>query len=228
VVPQLELVIFDCDGVLVDSERVAVKVDVQVFAALGVALTEEEVIEHFVGRSDEYIASQLEAMLERPLAPGWEEEFAPLYREAFAAELRPVDGVVDALDQITVPSCVASSGTHEKMRYTLGLTGLYERFAGRIFSVTDVARGKPAPDLFLHAARRMGVEPRRCAVVEDSRWGVAAARAAGMCAFGYAGGLTPAERLTGHGTVVFEDMRELPRLLAEASRATPARRGVRA
>src|ERR671936_1200079 len=220
-VPQLELVIFDCDGVLVDSERVAVKVDVQVFAALGVALTEEEVIEHFVGRSDEYIASQLEAMLERPLDTGWEEEFAPLYREAFAAELRPVDGVVEALDQIEIPSCVASSGTHEKMRYTLGLTGLYERFAGRIFSVTEVAQGKPAPDLFLHAARQMGVEPPCCAVVEDSRWGVEAARAAGMRAFGYAGGLIPAERLAGPGTVVFDDMRQLPRLLAEASRATP-------
>jgi HAD superfamily hydrolase (TIGR01509 family) len=209
----LELVIFDCDGVLVDSERVAVKVDVQVFAALGLTLTEEEVIERFVGRSDAYIASEIEAELGRPLAADWEDEFAPLYREAFAAELRPVDGVVEVLDQITIPSCVASSGSHERMRYTLGLTGLYERFAGRIFSVTEVAQGKPAPDLFLHAARQLGAQPWRCAVVEDSRWGVEAARAAGMRAFGYAGGLTPAERLDGPGTVVFDDMRELPRLL---------------
>jgi HAD superfamily hydrolase (TIGR01509 family) len=217
-VPPIELVIFDCDGVLVDSERVAVKVDVQVFAALGLSLSEEEVIERFVGRSDKYIASQLEAELGRPLAADWEEEFVPLYREAFAAELRPIDGVVEALDQITVPSCVASSGTHDKMRYTLGLTGLYERFAGRIFSVTEVAQGKPAPDLLLHAARQMGVEPANCAVVEDSRWGVEAAQAAGMRAFTYAGGLTPAERLDGPGTIVFEDMRELPELLAKAAR----------
>jgi HAD superfamily hydrolase (TIGR01509 family) len=216
-VAPVELVIFDCDGVLVDSERVAVDVDVQVFAALGLTLTEEEVIERFVGRSDEYIVSQIEAELGRPLAPDWEEEFAPLYREAFAAELRPVDGVVEALDEITIPSCVASSGTHEKMRYTLGLTNLYERFAGRIFSVSEVAHGKPAPDLFLHAARHMGVEPRRSAVVEDSRWGVEAARAAGMRAFGYAGGLTSAERLAGPGTIVFDDMRELPRLLTESA-----------
>jgi HAD superfamily hydrolase (TIGR01509 family) len=217
--PPLELVIFDCDGVLVDSERVAVKVDVQVFAALGLALTEEEVIERFVGRSDKYIVSQIEAELGRPLAADWEEEFTPLYREAFAAELRPVDGVVEALDQITIPSCVASSGTHEKMRYTLGLTGLYGRFAGRIFSVTEVARGKPAPDLFLHAARQMGVEPPRCAVVEDSRWGVEAACAAGMRAFGYAGGLTSAERLAGPGTTLFGDMSDLPQLLADAGRS---------
>jgi HAD superfamily hydrolase (TIGR01509 family) len=208
-----ELVIFDCDGVLVDSERIAVKVDVQVFATLGLSLTEEEVIERFVGRSDEYIVSRLEAELGRPLASNWEEKFTPLYREAFAAELKPVDGVVEALGQIAIPTCVASSGTHEKMRWTLGLTGLYDRFAGRIFSVTEVAEGKPAPDLFLHAASAMGVEPARCAVVEDSGWGVEAARAAGMRAFGYAGGLTPAERLAGPATVVFEDMRELPRLL---------------
>jgi HAD superfamily hydrolase (TIGR01509 family) len=209
----VELVIFDCDGVLVDSERVAVKVDVQVFAALGLTLTEEEVIARFVGRSDEYIVSQIEAELGRPLAADWEEEFLPLYREAFAAELRPVDGVVEALDQIAIATCVASSGSHEKMRYTLGLTGLYERFSGRIFSVSEVEHGKPAPDLFLHAARQMGADPRHCVVVEDSHWGVEAARAAGMRAFGYAGGLTRAERLEGPGTIVFADMRELPELL---------------
>jgi HAD superfamily hydrolase (TIGR01509 family) len=212
----IELVIFDCDGVLVDSERIAVKVDVEVFASLGLTLTEQEVIDRFVGRSDEYIASQLEVELGRPLAADWEEEFMPLYREAFAAELHPVDGIVDALDRITVPTCVASSGTQEKMRYTLGLTRLYERFAGRIFSVSEVARGKPAPDLFLHAARQIGVPPGRCAVVEDSHWGVEAARAAGMGAFGYAGGLTPPERLEGPATTVFDDMRELPDLLFDA------------
>jgi beta-phosphoglucomutase-like phosphatase (HAD superfamily) len=103
------------------------------------------------------------------------------------------------------------------MRFTLGLTGLWDRFAGRIFSAHDVARGKPAPDLFLHAAARMGVAPAACAVVEDSRWGVEAARAAGMRAFGYAGGLTPAERLEGAGTIVFRDMRDLPALLTASA-----------
>ena len=99
------------------------------------------------------------------------------------------------------------------MRLTLGLTGLYERFEGRIFSATEVANGKPAPDLFLHAAATLGADPARCAVVEDSRYGVEAARAAGMRAFGYAGGLTAAERLAGPATTVFHDMRELPALL---------------
>src|SRR5207247_3193044 len=99
------------------------------------------------------------------------------------------------------PTCVASSGTHERMRYTLGLTGLYDRFAGRIFSSSEVARGKPAPDIFLYAADRMGVDPASCAVVEDSRYGVEAARAAGMHVFGFAGGLTVAERLRGPSTI---------------------------
>jgi HAD superfamily hydrolase (TIGR01509 family) len=219
VVTSLELVIFDCDGVLVDSERLAVKVDVQVLSSLGLTLTEDEVIDRFVGRSDEYVRSQLEAELGRPLGEDWEEEFTPLYREAFATELRPVEGVVEALDEIGLPTCVASSGTHEKMRYTLGLTGLYERFAGRIFSVTEVEHGKPAPDLFLYAARRMDANPARCAVVEDSRWGVEAARAARMHAFGYAGGVTRAVRLAGPGTTVFHDMRDLPRLLSQVDGA---------
>ena len=122
-------------------------------------------------------------------------------------------GVVEALDRITLPTCVASSGTHDKIRFTLGLTGLYERFAGRIFSAYEVARGKPAPDLFLYAASRMGADPAACAVVEDSPYGIEAARAAGMRAFGYAGGLTPRPWLEGPDTVIFEDMRELPRLL---------------
>ncbi len=202
---------------LVDSERVAVKVDVVVLAALGWPITEAEVIERFVGRSTAAIRGDIERYLGRPLADDWEDEFESLYRDAFTAGLQPVDGIVDALDRIATPSCVASSGSHEKMRFTLGLTGLWDRFAGRIFSVHEVARGKPAPDLFLHAAARMGVEPAACAVVEDSRWGVEAARAAGMRAFGYAGGLTPGEWLEGAGTIVFSDMRELPALLTASA-----------
>lgn len=215
--PPISLVIFDCDGVLVDTERIAVRIDVIVLAELGWPMTEAEVVERFMGRSDEEMTADIEAHLGRRLPASWEEPFRHLYREAFAAELEPVAGVVEALDAIAIPTCVASSGTHEKIRFTLGLTGLYERFAGRIFSVSDVARGKPAPDLFLHAAGRMGIAPAQCAVVEDSRYGVEAARAAGMRAFGYAGGLAPRGALAGPQTIVFEDMRELPRLLAGAA-----------
>lgn len=210
----IDLVIFDCDGVLVDTERIAVRVDVRVLAELGWTMTEAEVVERFMGRSDAHFVSEVEAHLGRPLPGDWEIPYQSWYRRAFEAELTPVDGIVEALDAITLPTCVASSGTHERIRFTLGLTGLYPRFDGRIFSVQDVVNGKPAPDLFLHAAKSMGVEPARCIVVEDSRYGVAAARAAGMRALGYAGGLTPRAWLEGPDTIVFDDMRQLPGLLA--------------
>lgn len=196
-----------------DSERIAVRVDVAVLNELGWSISENEVIERFVGRSHEFMVSEIETHFGRELPNDWEEEFQHLYQEALEAELTPVDGVFEALERITLPTCVASSGSHEKMRRTLGLTELYERFEGRIFSVSEVVNGKPAPDLFLHAAKSMGVEPSACAVVEDSGYGLQAARSAGMRPFGYAGGLNPASRLEGPGTVVFEHMKELPRLL---------------
>ena len=211
----LQLVIFDCDGVLVDSERIAVAVDVAMLADLGWAITAEEVVERFMGRSHSYMISEVEDRV-GGLPAGWDFEYEPRYRAAFEAELTAVDGVAEALDQIPIPTCVASSGSHDKIRFMLGLTGLYERFAGRIFSRADVSRGKPEPDLFLHAASELGVDPAACAVVEDSRYGVEAARAAGMLAFGYAGGLTAAHLLADPGAVVFDHMRELPALLNAA------------
>jgi HAD superfamily hydrolase (TIGR01509 family) len=210
-----ELVIFDCDGVLVDSERLSVRVEAEYLTELGWPLTEAEIVERFMGQSDEYMDEAIEAQLGSRLPGDWKDQFQRRYREAFAAQLVPVDGVVEALDQITAPTCVASSGSHDKLRFTLRHTGLYERFEGRIFSGYEVANNKPAPDLFLHAAARMGAQPARCAVVEDTLYGVMAARAAGMRVFGYAGGLSPPARLAGEATVVFDDMRDLPRLLAD-------------
>ncbi|MFE2247115.1 HAD family hydrolase [Streptomyces lavendulae] len=174
---------------------------------------EDEVVRRFIGRSSASVREQVAARLGEATAREWEESFALLHAEAVDAGLAPVDGLPEALDRITLATCVASSGSHEKMRHTLGRTGLYDRFAGRIHSATEVPRGKPAPDLFLYAAARMGADPSACVVVEDSRPGVEAARAAGMRSLGYAGGLTPAAALAGPGTTVFTDMRELPALL---------------
>jgi HAD superfamily hydrolase (TIGR01509 family) len=151
-------------------------------------LTEAEVIERFVGRSHEYMVSEIEAFLGRSLAADWEDRFQPWYRDAFATSLVPVDGVIEALGRIALPTCVASSSSHERLRFTLGLVNLYDRFAGRIFSASEVGRGKPAPDLFLHAARSMGVAPSRTLVVEDTVPGIRAAKAAGMIAWGFTGG----------------------------------------
>ena len=209
-----ELVVFDCDGVLVDSEVIAVRVDQLVLADLGWQLALEEIVERFVGRSEADFVAAVQEQLGIELGEGWDRKYEPWYRAAFERELAAVDGVVEALDGIRIPQCVASSGSHAKMRRTLGQTGLWHRFEGRIFSASEVANGKPAPDLFLHAAGTLGTAPERCAVVEDSARGVRAARAAGMHVFAYAGGVTRAERLAGPGTTVFHDMRRLPALIA--------------
>ena len=216
----LDLVIFDCDGVLIDSDRVALKVDSVMLRELGWPMTEAETIERFVGRSEQDAEAIIEEHLARKLPAGWREPYAPLYRHVFETELVAVDGIIEALDRIDLPTCIASSGTHEYLRFVLGLTGLYERFAGRIFSRDDVANGKPAPDLFLHAAAQMRARPVRCVVVEDSRHGLQAARAAGMPALAYVNGLTPVEALEGPNTIVFDDMRELPTLLAALDPST--------
>jgi HAD superfamily hydrolase (TIGR01509 family) len=210
------LIIFDCDGVLVDSERLSIRVDAIYLERLGWPMPEAEIVERFVGRSDADMRAEIEAHIGGPIPADLEAEFDRLYRETFAAELVPVDGIREALDLIPTPRCVASSGDHEKIRRNLELTGLAGYFGERIFSASDVASGKPAPDLFLHAAATLGTDPARCAVVEDSVHGVEAALAAGMRAFAYAGGVTPAARLARPRAVVFTDMRALPGLLAAA------------
>ena len=197
---------------LVDSERAIVEIESELLTELGWALTPEEVAALFLGRTDEYMRRTIEERLP-DLPPDWEQRLDERYREA-DSEVEAVDGIVEALEGISLQTCVASSGTHQKMRRTLGATGLYERFEGRIFSAAEVEEGKPAPDLFLYAARRMGVAPAACAVVEDSPFGVQAAHAAGMMAFAYAGGVMPAERLQ-EADVVFDEMRKLPGLLGE-------------
>jgi HAD superfamily hydrolase (TIGR01509 family) len=217
-VPRFDLVIFECDGVLIDSERLAVRTETAILSGLGWPLTEADIVERFVGRSAAYMHGEIERHLGRSV--DWEGEFEARYKEVFEGELVPVPGVVDvleALEQQSMATCVASSGSHDRMRFTLGLTGLLERFQGRIFSVDEVEHGKPAPDIFLHAAANMGVPPNRCAVVEDSVSGVTAALAAQMTVFAFAGGVTGASRLGIGSAVVFDDMRSLTApLLADA------------
>jgi HAD superfamily hydrolase (TIGR01509 family) len=218
----LKLVIFDCDGVLVESEPIAIRIDMQILARFGMHLSEAEVVARYVGRSPSVMQTEIEEHLGEPLSDAWQQEYRHLFTEAYDAGLEPVSGITQALDQIAEATCVASSSEPESLIHKLKLTGLHDRFAGRIFSAAEVRNGKPAPDLFLHAAERMAVAPSRCAVVEDSRYGVEAARAAGMSAFAYAGGVTSADVLRGPGTTVFEDMRELPGLLRGFGSARPS------
>jgi HAD superfamily hydrolase (TIGR01509 family) len=211
---RFDLVIFDCDGVLIDSERLAIRTESQILTELGWPLSEAEVIERFVGRSSVHMKSVIEEQIGRPV--DWKAEFELRMKEVCERELVPVDGVIAVLDAMTVPTCVASSSSHEMLNFKLGLTGLAERFNGRIYSADDVAHGKPDPAVFLFAAASMRVEPNRCAVIEDSVSGVEAGVAAGMSVFAFCGGVTSAEQLDRDGVVLFDSMNELPKLLDRA------------
>ena len=209
------LVIFDCDGVLVDSDRISLRIQADQICALGLETTFEDCVRDFLGVGMPTTLRILSERLGRPVPEAWVEQLDRDVRATFERELIPVPGVVDALDAIELPTCVASSGSHDKMRFTLGLTGLYDRFAGRIYSADEVRQGKPAPDVFLHAAERMGAAPADCVVVEDSPFGVEAAKAAGMRALGFAA-TTPAARLA-DADAIFTTMADLPGLVATAS-----------
>ena len=212
------LVILDCDGVLVDSEPISNRILAERLTAIGLPTTTEESIRDYMGRSWATCAALIERRLGRPLPQDFADDYhAELFSE-LQRNLRPVAGIEAALDAISAPTCVASSGAHEKIRTSLATTGLLARFEGRIFSATDVEHGKPAPDLFLHAATAMGHQPADCVVVEDAPAGVAAGRAAGMTVLGYAA-LTPPGEL--EGARVFTSMAELPALLSPDNGSAP-------
>lgn len=210
-----ELVIFDNDGVLVDSEPISNQILAGYLTELGHPTTYEDSIRDFMGAAVHRVHEVIQERFGRRLPEDFDTAYHARVFAAFERELAPVDGVADVLEKLTsagVPYCLASSGTHERIRVALRKTGLYELFdEARIFSAQDVGRGKPAPDLFLHAARTMGVPPERCAVVEDSPLGVEAARAAGMDVFGFTA-MTPPAKLK-HTTALFAAMPALPDLL---------------
>ncbi len=218
--PQLELVIFDCDGVLVDSERIANAVFARALREVcGLDFTLEQMFDTFVGHSQNQCLAKIEALLGAPPPAELERRYRDEINEALAGAVEPVTGIEDVLNSLTLPYCVASSGSHDKMRLTLGKTGLFDYFADKVFSTGEVARGKPHPDVYLHAAAHMGgIDPARCLVVEDTPLGITGARAAGMHAFGYAE-LMPAHKLEAAGAHrVFDRMPDLPVLIASTFR----------
>lgn len=216
------LVIFDCDGVLVDSEILANEIFCSHINQLGLDYSLEQTMHKFVGRSLASGFAILEAELGHPLPGDFKHRLDVATFAAFADRLQPVLGIVDALDQIQplFQTCIASSGGFDKMAVTLKLTKLEERFLGRIFSATQVKQGKPAPDLFLFAAQSLGFSPKQCVVIEDSCAGVEAAVAAGMQVLGYAA-LTSAEQLRAAGATTFQSMEQLPTLLSKLRFESP-------
>jgi HAD superfamily hydrolase (TIGR01509 family) len=208
------LLIFDCDGVLVDSERLSHTVLRQMLLEMGVSLSFDDTVERFIGTSLPTCLARVGELLGRAPPQDFVTGFAERTRTAFAAELVPVPGVEQLLATLDTPLSVASNGNRKKVEFTLGHTGLLPRFAGRIFTADDVQRPKPAPDLFLHAARSLGAVPQRTTVIEDTPTGIAAAKAAGMRAIGFAA-MTPRHRLAAAGADALADsMDEVRTLLA--------------
>ncbi|MDI5972221.1 HAD family hydrolase [Streptomyces sp. SL13] len=210
-----DLVIFDNDGVLVDSEPISNRILAGYLTELGHPTTYEESIRDYMGAAMHRVHDLVRERWGKELPDGFDDVFHARVFAAFEARLRPVDGVAQVLEKLradAVPYCVASSGSHERIRTALRTTRLARWIdPAHVFSADDVGRGKPAPDLFLHAARTMGVPAGRCAVVEDSPLGVEAAVAAGMDVYGFAA-MTPREKLAG-ATALFTDPAELLDLL---------------
>jgi HAD superfamily hydrolase (TIGR01509 family) len=212
---QYDLVIFDNDGVLVDSEPLSNTILAGYLTELGHPTSYEDSLRDYMGAALHRVHDVVLERTGQRLPAEFDTTYQGRVFDAFERELRPVEGVAVVLEKLAadgVPYCLASSGSHERIRVALRTTGLYPRFGERrIFSSQDVGRGKPAPDLFLHAAAAMGVAPERCVVVEDSPLGVQAAQAAGMDVLGFTA-MTPARRLAG-ATALFGSMAELPGLL---------------
>jgi HAD superfamily hydrolase (TIGR01509 family) len=211
-----DLVIFDNDGVLVDSEPLSNTILAAYLTELGHPTTYEESLRDYMGAAMHRVHDIVRERTGQDLPADFDDTFHGRVFAAFERELAAVDGVTEVLEKLradAVPYCVASSGSHERIRVGHRTTGLDRWFReGTVFSAQDVGRGKPAPDLFLHAAEQMGVAPERCVVVEDSRLGVQAALAAGMDVYGFTA-MTPAAELAGTDGH-FATMAELPALLA--------------
>jgi HAD superfamily hydrolase (TIGR01509 family) len=218
------LIIFDCDGVLVDSEPISISVLLDVLAKAGHVMDEGTAYRLFLGRSMATTIELLRNDFGFVVTPAHLDQARAALNERFRRELKPIPGIKTALEKLSGPRCIASSSKPERIRLSLSITGLLDQFEPHIYSATMVERGKPAPDLFLHAARDMGMEPDDCLVIEDSPAGVEAAKSAGMRVFGFtggshalAGGLAASLALL-EPDAVFDDMRLLPSLVAASGK----------
>ncbi|MBR1270845.1 HAD family hydrolase [Bradyrhizobium sp. AUGA SZCCT0222] len=214
-----QLIIFDCDGVLVDSEVISCRAHAETLTRHGYPITADQVLQRFLGVSDREARLTVEAELGCSLPDDFEAQMKQAALQRYADELGAIPHIGEAIAAIDLPKCVASSGTPEKIRHGLTCAGLYDVLAPNIFSATQVTRGKPAPDLFLFAAEQMNIRPAQCLVIEDSVAGVTGGRAAGMTVLGFHGGshcsAGHAELLRDAGAAVtFGDMRQLPDLIA--------------
>ncbi|HEY0785302.1 MAG TPA: HAD family phosphatase [Acidobacteriaceae bacterium] len=218
-----DAILFDCDGVLIDSEILVCRIAAEELTELGYPVTTEDVIRRFAGRPDSEMKAEIEAEWGQPLPETYRERVNARTYQAYGSELRIMPGIAEALRELDLPVCVASSSFPEKLELGLRTVGLYDRFAPNVVSATLVPHGKPEPDVFLFAAGWMKTSPMRCLVVEDSVAGVHASKRAGMDVLGFAGGSHcdadhPQRLLDAGASTVFEDMRELPALIKPVGR----------
>jgi len=183
----IDLIIFDCDGVLIDSETLSKRVLLNMLAKLGVNLSDDYYYAHFLGYNFKHVTAKVLADFSVTLTNEFRQNYRQALIEVFAVELEPTIDLKWLLGQLKVNSCVATSSSPEKVKHTLNYTSLTDYFSGCVFTSSEVKHGKPAPDLFLHAAAKMGVAPKNCLVIEDSQAGVQAAQAANMRVIRYAG-----------------------------------------
>lgn len=218
--PRFDAILFDCDGVLVDSEPIVNRLIWEMLIELGIDISLEDSIQRFLGKA---IREELDAIAEMrgaPLPPNWLSTFQARRNVLLEAEVEAVPHIghaIDVLSRLGLPMAVASGADRMKVELQLNRTGLIEHFQPtdvRIFSATEVARSNPAPDVYLLAASSLGVSPSRCLVIEDSPTGVTAGHAAGMTVLAYAGRNAPGPLIAAGATRTFTDMRELPELLA--------------
>lgn len=183
-----DLVIFDCDGVLIDSEIISARMLIASLADRGVTIDLAYVARHFLGRSYPVVMQTIRKDFGLDLPPGFEEDYRERLLDGFRRSLTIMPGVTDVLDRLARPWCVATSSSPRRVEMSLTQVGLWDRVKDRIFTASEVQNGKPAPDLFLHAAARLGANPARCLVIEDSLTGVQAGHAAGMTVWRFTGG----------------------------------------
>ena len=208
----IKCIIFDCDGVLVDSEPVSISTIVQLANELGIAIDYDFGVREFIGNSWKNVARILEGKLGRPLPSNFEEKYRQTSFDRFKKELTAVKGVTELLPQLKVPFCVASSGPPHKIRLNLTVTKLLPYFEGRIYSCYDIQKWKPNPAIYKHAAQSMGFEPADCLVIEDSLFGVQAGVASGCQVYAYAAMAHNAPALAAAGATLFYDMLEVKEL----------------
>jgi HAD superfamily hydrolase (TIGR01509 family) len=213
-----DLIIFDCDGVLIDSEWLSNQVEVEALGHLGHSISMEEYLELALGRSNDEVGEKLLHQHGVHLPKGFWQEVKEKQRQVFTRKLTPIAGVKEVIESLRMPCCVASGSHTERLTLTLTLTGLFPLLEGRIFGRECAQRGKPAPDIFLYAAQQMSIAPARCLVIEDSIHGIQAAKAAGMEVWGFCGArhITPRirEQLLGSGVRLFEAMQAVQAALS--------------